>query len=249
MADEVSVSRRRPGDCGDPIRWSLSTGRRPVASIDGGNARAPRENPLGQIDHHRAMNKVRQTRIYLDKPVSKDDLGTLLEVAQWTAAPATRSRGTSSWCRTRKRSAKLAALRSNIDWVANVPWSIALVFDGKDTVLESFDEGRIFERLAIGAKLLGLAAGTAWFPGEGRSRRPGTARCPRWTRHALHGRARLYRQGRQPAPRPQLRRPQTARGDRQLRDDVDVPSRVRRNFTPVPASGSGPKGDIHDLTP
>jgi nitroreductase len=112
-----------------------------------------------------AMNKVRQTRIYLDKPVSKDDLGTLLEVAQWTGS----ARNTQPWhfivVQDKETLGKLAALRSNIDWVANVPVAIALVFDGKDTVLESFDEGRIFERLAIGAKLLGLAAGTAWFLG------------------------------------------------------------------------------------
>lgn len=112
------------------------------------------------------MNKVRQSRIYLDKPVSKEDLDTLLEVAQWTGS----ARNTQPWhfvvVQEKGTLAKLAALRSNIDWVANVPVAIALVFDGNDTVLESFDEGRLFERLAIGAKLLGLGAGTAWFLGE-----------------------------------------------------------------------------------
>jgi nitroreductase len=113
-----------------------------------------------------AMNKVRQTRIYLDKPVTKDDLATLLEVAQWTGS----AKNTQPWhfivIEDKAILGKLAALRSNIDWVANVPVAIALVFDGQDTVLESFDEGRIFERLAIGARLLGLGAGTAWFLGE-----------------------------------------------------------------------------------
>ena len=113
-----------------------------------------------------AMNKVRQTRIYLDKPVTKDDLATLLEVAQWTGS----AKNTQPWhfivIEDKAILGKLAALRSNIDWVANVPVAIALVFDGQDTVLESFDEGRIFERLAIGARLLGVGAGTAWFLGE-----------------------------------------------------------------------------------
>ncbi|HET9662083.1 MAG TPA: nitroreductase family protein [Thermomicrobiales bacterium] len=112
------------------------------------------------------MNKVRQSRIYLDKPVAKDDLDTLLEVAQWTGS----ARNTQPWhfvvVTDKETLGKLAALRSNIDWVANVPLAIALVFDGKDTVLESFDEGRIYERLAIGARLLGLGAGTAWFLGD-----------------------------------------------------------------------------------
>jgi nitroreductase len=112
------------------------------------------------------MNKVRQSRMYLDKPVSKDDLDTLLEVAQWTGS----ARNSQPWhfivVTDKETLGKLAALRSNIDWVANVPMVIALVFDGKDTVLESFDEGRLFERLAISAKLLGLGAGTAWFLGD-----------------------------------------------------------------------------------
>ncbi|MDZ4730140.1 MAG: nitroreductase family protein [Xanthomonadales bacterium] len=113
-----------------------------------------------------AMKKVRQTRIYQDKPVSKADLDTLLEVAQWTGS----ARNTQPWhfivVEDKQTLGKLAALRSNIDWVANVPVVIALVFDGESTVLESFDEGRIYERLAIGAKLLGLGAGTAWFLGD-----------------------------------------------------------------------------------
>jgi nitroreductase len=113
-----------------------------------------------------SMNKVRQSRIYLDKPVSKEDLGTLLEVAQWTGS----ARNTQPWhfvvVQDKETLGKLAALRSNIDWVANVPVAIALVFDGHDTVLESFDEGRLFERFAIAAKLLGLGAGTAWFLGD-----------------------------------------------------------------------------------
>lgn len=113
-----------------------------------------------------AMNKVRQTRIYLDKPVSQQDLDTLLEIARWTGS----ARNTQPWhfvvVRDKATLAKLAALRSNIDWLANVPVAIALVFDGHDMVLEAFDEGRIYERLAIGAKLLGLGTGTAWFLGE-----------------------------------------------------------------------------------
>ncbi|MCA9859612.1 MAG: nitroreductase family protein [Thermomicrobiales bacterium] len=113
-----------------------------------------------------AMNKVRQTRIYLDKPVSKQDLDALLEIAQWTGS----ARNTQPWhfvvVQDKETLGKLAALRPNIDWVANVPVAIALVFDGHDTVLESFDEGRIFERLAIAAKVMGLGAGTAWFLGD-----------------------------------------------------------------------------------
>lgn len=113
-----------------------------------------------------SMNKVRQTRVYLDRAVARTDLNTLLEIAQWTGS----ARNTQPWhfiaVEDQTTLAKLAALRPNIDWLAKAPLAIALVFDGEDTVLEAFDEGRIFERLAIGAHLLGLGAGTAWFLGD-----------------------------------------------------------------------------------
>jgi nitroreductase len=130
------------------------------------DARSGREIQLDTSTTIAALNQVRQTRIYLDKPVPKNDLDTLLEVAQWTGS----ARNTQPWhfivVQDKSTLAELAALRSNIDWVANVPLVIALVFDGQDTVLESFDEGRIYERLAIGARLLGMGSGTAWFLGD-----------------------------------------------------------------------------------
>ncbi|MCC6673753.1 MAG: nitroreductase family protein [Thermomicrobiales bacterium] len=111
------------------------------------------------------MKKVRQSRRYSDEPVSKADLDALLEVAQWSGS----AKNTQPWhfivIQDKETLAKLAALRPNIDWLSGVPLAIALVFDGHETVLESFDEGRIYERLAIAATLLGLGAGTAWFLG------------------------------------------------------------------------------------
>ncbi len=112
------------------------------------------------------MNKARQTRKYLDKPVSDDDLQTLLEVARWSGS----AKNVQPWhfivIRDRDMLTKLAGLRSNIDWIADVPMAIALVFDGEHELFEAFDQGRVFERLVIAATLLGLGAGTAWFGGE-----------------------------------------------------------------------------------
>ena len=58
-----------------------------------------------------SMNKVRQSRIYLDTPVSQEDLATLLEVAQWTGS----ARNTQPWhfivITDKATLGKLAALR------------------------------------------------------------------------------------------------------------------------------------------
>lgn len=112
------------------------------------------------------MNKVRQTRIYLDEPVSDKDLTTLLEIAQWTGS----AKNVQPWhfivIRDKDTLTTLAGLRSPIVWLADVPLAIAIVLDGNDKIFDAFDEGRLFERLALGATFMGLGAGTAWFPAE-----------------------------------------------------------------------------------
>lgn len=112
------------------------------------------------------MNKVRQTRIYLDKPVSDADLTQLLEIARWTGS----AKNVQPWqfivIRDPAVLKTLASLRPPIIWLADVPMAIAIVLDGDDALFEAFDEGRLFERVALGATLLGLGAGTAWFPAE-----------------------------------------------------------------------------------
>jgi hypothetical protein len=41
--------------------------------------------------------------------------------------------------------------------------AIAIVLAGESPLSEAFDEGRVTERVLIGARLLGLGGGTAWF--------------------------------------------------------------------------------------
>jgi hypothetical protein len=41
--------------------------------------------------------------------------------------------------------------------------AIAIVLNGASEASEAYDEGRVTERLLIGARLLGLGGGTAWF--------------------------------------------------------------------------------------
>ena len=73
-----------------------------------------------------AMNKVRQTRIYLDKPVAKDDLDTLLEIAQWTGS----ARNIQPWhfivVENKESLAKLAALRARLEADPAVLYATAL---------------------------------------------------------------------------------------------------------------------------
>jgi len=109
-----------------------------------------------------AIRRVSQIRQYTSDPVPDDVVEQLLELARWTGS----SRNGQPWhfivVRDRDKLRKIGALRPNINWVADVPLGIAIVLDGGG-VSETYDEGRLTERLLTGATMLGYGGGVAWF--------------------------------------------------------------------------------------
>ena len=109
------------------------------------------------------LRKVRQIRQYASEPVSDDAVQQLLEVARWSGS----SKNTQPWhfivVTDREKLKQISDLRPNINWVAAAPLAIAIVLDGESDMSESYDEGRVTERLLIAAHMLGLGGGTAHF--------------------------------------------------------------------------------------
>src|SRR5215210_7234209 len=107
--------------------------------------------------------KVRQIRQYRPDAVSGDVIAELLEIARWTGS----SRNSQPWhfivVTDKEQLRQISQLRTPINWVADAPLAIAIVLEGASEVGETYDEGRVTERLLIGAHLLGLGGGTAWF--------------------------------------------------------------------------------------
>jgi nitroreductase len=114
-------------------------------------------------DVTREMRRVRQARLYKPNAVPEDVLQELIQLARWTGS----SRNTQPWefivITDKEQLRKISQLRTPINWVADAPLAIAIVLDGDNETTEAFDEGRVTERLLIGAQLLGLGGGTAWF--------------------------------------------------------------------------------------
>jgi nitroreductase len=110
----------------------------------------------------REMRRVRQARLYRPDPVPDDIVNELLEIARWTGS----SRNSQPWhfvvVTDRDKLKRISELRPPIAWVADAPLAIAIILDGKGSS-EMYDEGRVTERLLIGARFLGLGGGTAWF--------------------------------------------------------------------------------------
>ncbi|MBA2520967.1 MAG: nitroreductase family protein [Chloroflexia bacterium] len=109
------------------------------------------------------MRKVRQARLYEPTAVPEDVVRQLLEVARWTGS----SRNTQPWefvvVTDKETLRRLSEIRTPINWVAEAPLAIATVMTGETPLSESYDEGRVTERLLVAARLLGLGGGTAWF--------------------------------------------------------------------------------------
>ena len=110
-----------------------------------------------------ALRRVRQARQYRPDPVPDDLLAELLEIARWTGS----SRNSQPWhflvVTDQQQLRQISRLRAPINWVADAPLAIAIVLDGANDTSEAYDEGRVTERLLIGAQVLGLGGGTAWF--------------------------------------------------------------------------------------
>jgi nitroreductase len=109
------------------------------------------------------IRTVRQARQYRPDPVPEAALDELLEVARWTGS----SVNTQPWhfvvVTDKETLRRIGQLRARINWVAEAPLGIAIVLDGANPPSEAYDEGRVTERLLIGARLLGLGGGVAWF--------------------------------------------------------------------------------------
>ncbi len=114
----------------------------------------------------REIRNVRQARLYEPKLVPDEIIHELLEIARWTGS----SRNTQPWefvvVTDPEQLRKISQVRTPINWVAEAPLAIAIVLNGENPLSEAFDEGRVTERLLIGARMLGLGGGTAWFGDE-----------------------------------------------------------------------------------
>jgi nitroreductase len=117
-------------------------------------------------DVTRHIKHVRQIRQFTSDPIPQDILDELLEIARWTGS----ARNTQPWrfivINDPVKLKAISDVRTPINWVAGAQVGIAIALNGYSLATEAYDEGRVTERILIGAKLLGLGGGAAWFGDE-----------------------------------------------------------------------------------
>jgi nitroreductase len=124
-------------------------------------------NQASSPDAAELLRSVRQVRQYRPDPVSDEVLTELLDVARWTGS----ARNTQPWhfivVDDPERLRQLSQLRTPINWLAEAPVGIAIVLDGASPGSETYDEGRVSERLLIAARSRGLGGGVAFYGDAG----------------------------------------------------------------------------------
>jgi nitroreductase len=110
----------------------------------------------------RVMRRVRSVRSFRPDPVPDELLTEILEVARWTGSGSNRQPWTFVVVREPATLRAIAAASPNVGHVAGAAAAIVIVMDGGMPEIETFDEGRVAERILVAATALGLASAIGW---------------------------------------------------------------------------------------
>jgi nitroreductase len=123
---------------------------------------APPTDAQGAIPLLRAMRQVRSVRSFRPDPVPDELLTPILEVARWTGSGSNRQPWTFLVVRDPATLRGITMASPNVGHVAGAAAAIVIVMDGGMPEIETFDEGRVAERILVAATALGLASAIGW---------------------------------------------------------------------------------------
>ncbi len=110
----------------------------------------------------RTMRRVRSVRAFRPDSVPDELITEILEVARWTGSGSNRQPWTFVVVRDPATLGAIAAASPNVRHVAGAAAALVIVMDGGMPEIETFDEGRLAERILVAATALGLASAIGW---------------------------------------------------------------------------------------
>jgi nitroreductase len=123
-------------------------------------------SPRQLTDFLRSLRAVRQ---FKPEPIPDAVLQDILEVARWSGSASNRQFGQVIVVRKRETLRALAGLGGYVGHLAGASLATVLVMPGEWPEGETFDEGRLAERIMLAAAAHGLGAAIGWFSPEGRA--------------------------------------------------------------------------------
>ena len=120
-------------------------------------------------DYIRFLRGLRAVRQFRSEPIPQAVLNDLLEVARWSGSASNRQPWEFVVVQNRETLQALAKVEGYAAHLANAPLGIILVMAGEAGrgEPESYDEGRLSERIMLAADAHGIGSSIGWFVGNG----------------------------------------------------------------------------------
>jgi nitroreductase len=114
------------------------------------------------------LRSLRAVRSFRPEPVAQEVIDSILEVARWSGSASNRQPWEIVVIRERETLRSLAGLDGYAGHLAGAPLGIVLVMAGDRAEQETYDEGRLAERIMLAAHAHGVGSSIGWIVGPGR---------------------------------------------------------------------------------
>ena len=114
------------------------------------------------------LRSLRAVRTFRAEPVAQEAIDDILEVARWSGSASNRQPWEIVVIRERDTLRSLAGLDGYAGHLAGAPLGIVLVMAGDRAEQETYDEGRLAERIMLAANAHGVGSSVGWIVGPGR---------------------------------------------------------------------------------
>jgi nitroreductase len=119
-------------------------------------------------DHISFLRGLRAVRSFRPDPVPQEVVDDILEVVRWSGSAGNRQPWEVVVIRNRDTLRSLASVEGYADHLAGAPFGMVLVMAGGRAQQETYDEGRLAERIMLAAHAHGVGSSVGWIVGSGR---------------------------------------------------------------------------------
>jgi nitroreductase len=114
------------------------------------------------------LRSLRAFRSFRPDPVPREAVNDILEVARWSGSASNRQPWEIVVVRDRETLRALASVEGYAGHLSDAPLGLVLVMRGERPEQETYDEGRLAERIMLAAWAHGVGSSIGWIVGGGR---------------------------------------------------------------------------------
>ena len=114
------------------------------------------------------LRTLRAVRSFRPDPVPREVVDDILEVARWSGSASNKQPWEIVVVRERDTLRSLSSVEGYAGHLAGAPLGIVLVMAGDRAEQETYDEGRLAERIMLAAHAHGVGSSIGWIVGSGR---------------------------------------------------------------------------------